>query len=82
MPFIQSALGSGIGITDYRSSCAVNTGLKKDSKSSNDGQLRLYLQENAKEAKQKQLAYVPSTPYFDINGCIYTSNPTPGPSPY
>lgn len=82
MPFIQPATGSGIGITDYRGSCAINAQSRKDSSTMNDGEYRMYLQANAREAKQKQLSYIPSTPYFDINGCVYTSNPPPGPSPY
>ena len=82
MPFIQPAIGSGIGITDYRGACSVNAQLKRDTKSMNDGEYRLYLQKNAKEAKQKQLGYIPSTPYFTVDGCVFTDNPAPGPSPY
>lgn len=82
MPHVQPALGRGIGITDFRGSCSVNAQLRQDFNLDNDGQYRKYLQEHAKEAKQKQLAYVPATPYFNINGCVYTNNPAPGPSPY
>lgn len=75
MPFVQNAMGSGIGITDYRGSCAVNTRAKRDAELKNDGELRTYLQNNAVEAKIKQIGHVPPAPYFDITGCVTTTNP-------
>jgi len=82
MPSIQPAIGSGIGITDYRGSCSINAQMRKDSNTMNDGEFRLYLQANAREAKQKQLSYIPNAPYWDIGGCVQTMNPPTGPSPY
>lgn len=76
--FLQSALGSGIGITDFRSHCQMHHSLARDTNSSSERELRQALMEDPAKAKSLQTKYVQATPYFDIDKCWNTTNPPVG----
>jgi len=73
--FLQPALGSGIGITDYRGHCQVHYSLAKDTKSQSERDLRQAMMEDPQKAKSLQTRYIQPTPYFDIDKCWSTANP-------
>jgi len=73
MPFVQSAPGGRL--TDWRSSCKLNSDAKTDHQKATDGEYRMFLQKNASQARDMQRAHVIHQPYFDIKGCVRTSNP-------
>lgn len=82
MPFVQNALGSGIGITDYRGSCAVNAHTRYDFGIIDEGHYRRFAQENAEKVRDNHLAYIPRLTYWGTS-CIFTAkNPPPMPNPY
>ena len=62
MPFIQPTQSRTI--TDYRSSCRVNSEAKTDADTKTDGAYRHYLQNNAVESRDARVAHVPIQPYF------------------
>ena len=62
MPFIQPTQARTI--TDYRSSCRVNSEAKTDADTKTDGAYRHYLQNNAVESRDARVAHVPVQPYF------------------
>lgn len=73
--FLQSALGSGIGITDYRSHCQMHSSLGRDMNSGSERELREKMMNDPVQAKATRLQYVPLAPYFDIDRCWTTKNP-------
>jgi hypothetical protein len=73
--FLQPALGSGVGITDYRSHCQVHASLAKDLQSSNERDLREKLMGDPSGANNLRLRYVQVTPYFETDKCWSTQNP-------
>ena len=82
MPFVQNAIGRGIGITDYRGSCAVNAHTRYDFGINDEGAYRKFAQENAVKIRDNHLAYIPQYTYFGT-GCNFTNtNPSPTPNPY
>ena len=82
MPFVQNAVGPGIGITDYRGSCAVNAHARYDFGLPDDGAFRAFAQENAVKVRDNHLGYIPKITYFGT-GCDFKQmNPPPGPNPY
>lgn len=76
--FLQPALGSGIGITDYRSHCQMHYSLAHDTKSTSERDLRQTMKDNPENTKSLQMKYIQSTPYFNIDKCWTTSNPPVG----
>jgi len=82
MPFVQPAVGPGIGITDYRGSCAVNAQARYDFGLRDDGAFRKYAQENGTEVRDNHLKYIPSITYFGTGCNFQNQNPPPGPNPY
>lgn len=74
-PFIQSAIGGGRGITDYRSRCAVNTTLRTDLNAQDDTEYRLSLMTNPRKAKMLRESYVIPSPYWETNRCPLQTNP-------
>lgn len=82
MPFVQTAIGPGIGITDYRGSCAVNAQTRYDLGLRDDGSFRKYAQENASVVRDNHLEYIPSITYFGTNCNFKNQNPQPGRNPY
>ena len=73
MPFVQSAPGGRL--TDWRSSCQVNSDAKRDHQTTTEGEYRMFLQKNAVQARDTQRSHLVFQPYFDIKGCVRTSNP-------
>jgi len=73
--FLQPALGSGIGITDYRSHCQMHHQLIKDSNAVNEREMRQKMQEDPSGIKDLRLKYVQQTPYFETDTCWLTQNP-------
>jgi len=82
MPFVQPAVGAGIGITDYRGSCAMNAQNRYDFGLRDDGALRKFAQENATKVRDNTLQYVPSIVYFGTGCQFVNQNPPPGANPY
>ena len=72
MPFIQSTQSRTI--TDYRSSCRVNTEAKIDADVKTDGGFRKYLQTNAVESRDARISHIPLQPYFPV-GVHRVDNP-------
>lgn len=73
--YLQSALGSGIGITDYRSHCQIHSQMVQDIKAANERELRYKLMEDPVQANTMRLKYVTPTPYFETDKCWSTTNP-------
>lgn len=73
--YLQPALGSGIGITDYRSHCQMHHALSRDMSAQNERDLREKLMDNPSGAKAIRLKYVPIAPYFETDKCWMTDNP-------
>jgi hypothetical protein len=73
--YLQPALGSGVGITDYRSHCQVHASLAKDLQSSNERDLREKMMGDPSGANNLRLRYVQVTPYFETDKCWSTQNP-------
>lgn len=76
--FLQPSLGSGIGITDYRSHCQQHHQLARDSNALNERDLREKMQEHPEKIRDLRLKYVPQSPYFEIDKCWTTQNPPIG----
>ena len=73
--YLQPALGSGIGITDYRSHCQMYHSLYRDMGAQNERDLRGKLMEDPVEAKALRLKYIPIAPYFETDRCWMSDNP-------
>jgi len=73
MPFVQSAPGGRL--TDWRSSCQRENDAKRDHTTPTEGAYRDFLQKNAVQARDTQRSHLVFQPYFDIKGCVRTSNP-------
>lgn len=73
MPFVQPTQSRTI--TDYRSTCRINHEAMKEAGVRNETEYRLYLQQNAVEARDARVSHLPFQPYFPAGVCVTVENP-------